>query len=222
MVTRLNKSMELNLEDLKYQHNSAWHGHWRFAEWLVDYLKPSVTVELGVDYGYSLCCLAKNNPGQVYGIDTFEGDSNAGARVWEPHYNSLVEKINNHGLTNITLIRERFETVAETWDKSIDILHIDGLHEFEAVKRDLTTWAPMVNGNTGVILMHDVEAFADVNTVFKAHPWPKMKFTHSAGLGILTQNTELLTALRASNLGNLEETETTVNPEFVPHGNTVV
>jgi predicted O-methyltransferase YrrM len=200
--------MELNLENLNREHPSAWRGHWRFAEWLVDYLKPSVTVELGVDYGYSLVCLAKNNPGQVYGIDTFEGDSNAGYRVWEPHYNSLVEKINNHGLTNITLIRDRFETVAETWDKPIDILHIDGLHELHAVKNDLTTWTTFVN-STGVVLMHDVEAYGDVKTVFSAHPWPKMKFTHSAGLGILTQNTQLLDALRASNLGNLEEAETT-------------
>jgi hypothetical protein len=197
--------MELRLKDLLDQHKSAWHGHWRFAEWLVDYLKPSVTVELGVEYGYSLFCLAKNNPGQVYGIDTFEGDFHSDFKDWEPHYNSLVEKINSYGFTNITIIRERFETVAQTWSKHIDILHIDGFHQFEAVKQDLTTWAPFVNSNTGVILMHDVEAFADVNTVFKAHPWSKMKFTHSAGLGILTQNTELLTALRESNLENLEE-----------------
>ena len=200
--------MELNLEELQRTLPSAWSGHWRFAEWLVEYLKPSVTVELGVDYGYSLICLAKNNPGQVYGIDTFEGDGHSGPRVWEPHYNGVVETINRYGLENITLIRDRFETVAETWDKPIDILHIDGLHELHAVKNDLTTWAPFVN-STGVVLMHDVEAYGDVKTVFSAHPWPKMKFTHSAGLGILTQNTQLLDALRASNLGNLEEAETT-------------
>ena len=53
---------------------SAWgdgnvQGHVLFVDWLINEMQPKVTVDLGIDYGYSLIALAHNNPGKVYGID---------------------------------------------------------------------------------------------------------------------------------------------------------
>ena len=67
------------------QLESSWKGHRAFAEWLTQRLRPKITVELGVDYGYSLFCLANNNPGRVIGIDLFEGDAHAGTREKNQH-----------------------------------------------------------------------------------------------------------------------------------------
>ena len=37
---------------------SAWTGHRYFAKWLVETLRPEITVDLGVDYGHSTFYLA--------------------------------------------------------------------------------------------------------------------------------------------------------------------
>jgi len=56
--------MNVNISELP----SAWTGHYDFAQWLVEELKPTVTVDLGVDYGYSLFALAMPEIGKVYGV----------------------------------------------------------------------------------------------------------------------------------------------------------
>ena len=61
--------------------STAWKGHELFALWLVSFLNPKVTVDLGVDYGYSTFVLAKKNTGIVYGIDSFEGDAIIGVTL---------------------------------------------------------------------------------------------------------------------------------------------
>ena len=147
-----------------------------------------VTVELGVDYGYSSFSLCIDNPGTVYGIDTFEGDEHAGHRdVFE----LVLQKKNELKFVNLEIIKNTFENVARTWNKPIDILHIDGLHTYEAVKRDYDTWSPFVRDG-GVILMHDIEAFGDVKRVYNESDWFKMAYHHSAGLGVLSKDESLI------------------------------
>lgn len=45
---------------------------------------------------------------------------------------------------NVTFIKGLFDDVAKTWDKKIDILHIDGDHAYESVKHDYETWSPFL------------------------------------------------------------------------------
>jgi hypothetical protein len=180
--------MKYNIEEL----SSAWKGHRKFAEWLVNYVKPTTTVDLGVDYGYSLFCLAEPNIGTVYGIDTFEGDIHAG------HHPDALEKVNyviaKNEYTNIKIIKGYFDEVATTWDLPIDILHIDGLHTYEAAMNDYITWSKFLTDDS-VIIMHDVVAFKDVRSVFQEINLPKMFFSHSAGLGVLSKNAELISLI---------------------------
>ena len=54
-----------------------------------------------------------------------------------------------------TLIRSTFDEASKYFENgSIDILHIDGLHTYEAVKNDYTTWKSKVRRG-GTILFHD-------------------------------------------------------------------
>lgn len=170
---------------------SAWTGHRAFAHWLVEYLQPQVTVDLGVDTGYSTFCWAWQNPGRVYGIDSFEGDPHAGFRdTWQQVHDDQ----DRLGLHNIEFIRGRFDQVAATWHQQIDILHIDGLHTRDAVSSDHHHWGAFVSDH-GVILFHDTQAFPDVGEFFHSLPGHRAEFLHSAGLGIWTQNSALFQAI---------------------------
>jgi len=84
-------------------------------------------------------------------------------------------------------------------DKQIDILHIDGIHPYDAVKNDYETWKGFLKEES-VIIFHDTEAFpADVGRFFDELEMPhKMKFNHSAGLGIATRNLEIMEKIRTT------------------------
>lgn len=173
---------------------SAWKGHRGFAHWIVNYIQPKTTVELGVDYGYSTFVLAQNNPGLVYGIDTFEGDYHAGARTGQ--YQEVLDFKSKHNINNVHLICDTFDNANATWTLPIDILHIDGLHTAAAVSNDLEKWSRFFHENT-VVLMHDVASFPDIEQVFISISQPKMRFVHCGGLGVLCQNPAVIAAAKA-------------------------
>lgn len=172
-----------------YNLQSAWIGHEQFAEWLVEKVQPKVTVDLGVDYGFSLFALALPKIGTVYGIDSFEADAHAGHH--EDNYAVVLKFKEDHNFDNVEIIKGWFSEIAKTWDKQIDILHIDGLHTYDAIKEDWTNWSKFLT-NAGVIIMHDVISFPELTLFFNQISSPKAYFTHSAGLGIVVMDEQLL------------------------------
>jgi predicted O-methyltransferase YrrM len=173
---------------------SAWNidpqpGHRKYANFLVELIQPQVIVDLGVDYGYSTFSFAEQGIGHVYGIDSFEGDLHAGFRTDTEEFVHKFQRENN--IYNVTFIKGYFDQVAKNWLKPIDIIHIDGLHTFEAVSTDYANWAPHVNHN-GVILFHDVRSFDEVKLFFNSLELPKLWFEQSAGLGIVSRNWQIL------------------------------
>ena len=190
-----------NLDDIPA---TAWSGHRPFAEWLVKIMNPKVVVDLGVDWGYSTFSFALPRIGHIFGIDNFIGDSFVGtdSDKFKYHFvNMKREKL--HLQDNITFIEDDFNEVAKTWDKSIDILHIDGSHHYEDVKKDFETWSKFVNDD-GIILMHDtcVEIFDTneygVKKFFEEIDLPKCTFTHSFGLGVVSKNEKLIEQIKTT------------------------
>lgn len=173
------------------RHDSAWKGHGLLAMKLVEVFTPNVIVDLGVDYGFSTFCFAYPGIGNVYGIDWFKGDDHAGHRDTLELVNSLYFDLRNEfAISNVEFIKNDFAEVAKTWDKEIDILHIDGLHTYEAVKNDYDNWIKFCNKNS-IILFHDVESFPNtVGKFFAELEGFKLVNTGSAGLGILTLSIE--------------------------------
>lgn len=174
----------------------SWVGHIPFAQYLVNELKPNVIVELGTHSGNSFCSFIysakKYSPlTRVYAIDLWEGDEQAGFYS-EDIYRELKNFLNNYYPEYGSLIRKDFnEAVNEFKNNTIDILHIDGLHTYEAVKNDFFTWKPKVK-NDGIILFHDINVIQDGFGVDKF--WRELKidyayyfeFPHSNGLGVLS------------------------------------
>jgi hypothetical protein len=172
-----------------YNLQSAWIGHEQFAEWLVKRVQPKVTVDLGVDYGFSLFALALPKIGTVYGIDSFEADAHAGHHA--DNYDVVLKFKEDHNFYNVEIIKGWFSKLAETWDKQIDILHIDGLHTYDAIREDWINWSKFLT-NKGVIIMHDVISFPELTLFFNQIGVPKGYFVHSAGLGIAVMEEQLL------------------------------
>jgi hypothetical protein len=142
-----------------YLAPSAWWQHVPIAHWLIEELKPSRVVELGTHYGvsfFAFCEAADRlSPGTfIYAVDTWEGDDHASF-----YSDDVFTKVESHWRSNhrgrSTLIRSRFDDAVSYFDdKSIDILHIDGLHTYEAVKHDFETWLPKMKEES-LILFHD-------------------------------------------------------------------
>ena len=142
----------------KYYAPSSWWEHVPVAHWIVEQLKPKRIVELGSHYGVSLfsfCEAAEAYSPEtfVYGVDTWEGDEQAGY-----YKESVYEQVANHQESNhrkrCRLIRSTFDEASEYFeDKSIDLLHIDGLHTYDAVKHDYDIWVKKVKDG-GTILFH--------------------------------------------------------------------
>ncbi len=196
----------LFLNNLDDTPATAWSGHRNFAEWLVKFLNPKVIVDLGVDYGFSTFSFAIPRIGHVYGIDNFIGDDFVGEDTERYKYDFVSMKREKlHLQDTITFIEGTFDEVAETWDKKIDILHIDGSHHYEDVKKDFETWSKFVSDD-GVVLMHDtcVENFLGneygVKKFFDELDMPKFTFTHSFGLGVVSKNPAIINEIK-NNLG---------------------
>ena len=101
-------------------------------------------------------------------------------------------EFNSNILRNINIIRGDFAEVAKTWSLPIDILHIDGFHEYESVKSDYVAWSPFVKEN-GIILIHDIcNGRFGCNRVFTeaTHNY-KLFYPDFGGLGILTHSEDI-------------------------------
>ncbi len=172
----------------------AWVEHIPFAFFIMEILRPELFVELGVHTGnsYSAFCQAVStlNIGtSCYGVDTWKGDEHA-EFYDDSIFNELNEYNNNNYSAFSSLIRGTFNDALKYFsDKSIDLLHIDGFHTYEAVKEDFNTWLPKMSDH-GVILLHDTCVRANNFGVWKLFEELKVKyrtfeFIHGHGLGIV-------------------------------------
>lgn len=180
---------------------SAWLGHIPFAGWLIEATRPRVFVELGTHYGdsyFAFCQAVKRNalPTCCYAVDTWQGDEHAGEYGEEVF--AHVRRFHDAAFgTFSNLMRMRFDQALEHFsDGSVDLLHIDGLHTYEAVKDDFETWLPKLS-ERAIVLFHDTNVRQGDFGVWRyweeiSARYPHIRFDHSHGLGVLMVGTQQL------------------------------
>jgi predicted O-methyltransferase YrrM len=178
-----------------------WIGHIPFAFELVGRMQPRTIVELGTYSGSSFAAFcqaveASGGNGHVYGVDLWQGDVHMGS-FDEDLYQEMAQFAATRYPGIATLIRKDFNEAADSFAAaSIDLLHIDGTHTFEAVTNDYQTWLPKMS-ERGVILFHDINVTEQnagpaalkfgVRKVFDSikGQYPHCEFEHCFGLGVL-------------------------------------
>ncbi len=185
----------------KPRNVGSWSGHLAFANDLIRAIRPGLIVELGTHWGesYFTFCQTVEEHGlscRCYAVDHWRGDDHAG------HYGDEVfREVNeyNHRYYRpfSRLLRRSFDdALTQFADDSIDLLHIDGLHTYEAVTHDFRSWLPKVNKN-GIVLLHDICAKHQDFGVWRL--WDEIKaefpdtfeFHHSWGLGVVCKERAL-------------------------------
>jgi Methyltransferase domain len=185
---------------------SAWWQHVPFAHWIVTVFRPQLLVELGTQAGvsYSAFCQAvvrANLETRCYAVDTWLGDAHAGfygedvfedlSRFHDPRYASFS-----------TLLRSTFdEALSHFSDGTVDLLHIDGLHTYEAARHDFESWRPKISAR-GIVMFHDTNERAGDFGVWRLwnelrQQFPGFEFLHGHGLGVLAVGNNMDPAISA-------------------------
>ncbi len=172
----------------------SWHGHIPFAFWVVEAAEPRTVVELGTHKGDSFAALCQRVKeigldATCYAVDTWAGDEHSGL-YGEEVFSEVSEYFRSHYGGIAKLLRMYFDdALAHFDDGSIDLLHIDGYHTYEAVFEDFAKWLRKMSAS-GIVMLHDIAVREHGFGVWRfweeiSPQYPNVAFTHSSGLGVM-------------------------------------
>jgi len=186
--------------------DSGWLQHIPFGMYLVEALHPRVLVELGTHSGcsYSAFCQAikdRKLSTQAYAVDNWKGDPNTG--FYGPEILDDFRRFHDSRYAAFSsLMQTTFDEASTRFaDDSIDLLHIDGYHSYDAVRHDFETWRPKLS-RRGVVLIHDTQVRSEGFGVWPfweelRERHPSFELIHGNGLGVLAVGPEQPSSLRA-------------------------
>jgi O-antigen biosynthesis protein len=184
---------------------NSWVAHIPFAFWLISALRPRLLVELGVYTGnsYAAFCQAVQRmrlPTRCFGVDTWEGDPHTGF-YGEDIYTEITTWHDARHANFSRLVRSTFdEAVGKFSSGTIDLLHIDGLHNYEAVRHDFEAWRSRLSSKA-IVLLHDTNVREHDFGVWQlweelSTQYPSFEFVHGHGLGVLGVGADLPATVR--------------------------
>ncbi len=194
---------------------SAWCAHIPLAHWVVTQASHRVIVELGTHSGvsYAAFCAAvaqRRLDTRCYAVDTWAGDEHAG-HYGDRIYDELYEYNERRFGSFSVLMRTTFDEASSHFpDQSIDLLHIDGLHTYEAVKHDFEQWLPKLSSQA-IVLLHDSNEKQRDFGVWRfvaelKSRYPSFEFLHGHGLTLVAVGTDVPVAIRDLCALNSEDT----------------
>lgn len=191
------RDLELLLDTVTFEPEclaqTAWSGHLPYAHYVIRKLKPKVVVELGTHRGssyFAMCQTIKqfSIEAKTFAVDTWQGEAHAG--LYDDSVFQAVDAENKKYDSFSTLLRSTFDDALNSFaDGSIDLLHIDGFHTYEAVKHDFESWFPKLSKGA-TVLFHDTSEKRDDFGVYifweeLMKQYDGFEFQHSHGLGVM-------------------------------------
>jgi len=196
---RLATAIDLAFTPVETLVPSAWSSLIPVMFGLIALLRPRRFVELGSHHGCSFFAASQamqalNLKAEAIAIDTWQGDPQAGYYAEEvfENFNGLLR---TRYQERSHYIRSKFEDSVDCFeDNSIDLLHIDGLHTYNAVRTDFETWLPKMS-DRGVVIFHDTTVYERSFGVWQLWQeitvrYPSINLLHGHGLGIVYVGTQ--------------------------------
>ena len=189
-----NMSVALDYSPVYLSTQSPWHGLIPLGYWLTLMTKPRVIYELGSYRGDSFFTFYHASKSvdlsKIVAVDTWEGDHNTGNYGAEP-FQQFCAEMERLGDPRIEYARMLFdECVEKVPDSTIDLLHIDGAHDYDSVLNDFERWTPKLS-KKGIMLFHDTAVFKEGFGVYKLweellerYPGRCFSTSYSNGLGV--------------------------------------
>jgi hypothetical protein len=174
--------------------NSAWLAHIPLTPILVALVRPQVLVELGTHAGdsYLAFCRAVQGlkmPARCTAVDTWKGDPQAS--FYGPEVLQRLRELHDAPFGAFSrLMQCTFDEARPAFaEGSVDLLHIDGMHEYESVRHDFETWLPTVSPR-GIVIFHDTTERGATFGVYRfwdevAGRYPSYNLPYGHGLGLL-------------------------------------
>jgi glycosyltransferase involved in cell wall biosynthesis len=190
LLTEVARASFVRIDVLRF---SAWSKLIPLLYSIFSIARPRRFVELGVHNGMSFFAACQISEllqidTECVAIDSWVGDPHASFHSTEV-FDTFRETIKTR-YPEQKYIQGMFLDARPCFeDKSIDLLHIDGYHTYEAVREDFETWLPKMTDN-GIIIFHDINVHERGFGVWRF--WEELKtkypgfgFKHCHGLGVL-------------------------------------
>jgi predicted O-methyltransferase YrrM len=165
-----------------------------------------VIVEIGSWKGKSTLWLAHGSRAgrsvKIHAVDPHTGSREHHAqlgKVWT--FDEFCHNIKTAGMDDLVVPHVAFSAeCARTFDEPVELIFVDGLHEWDGVKADFDAWFPkLIDG--GVMAFHDTTGWDDVRKlvtefVFKSRFFKKVGFTNSITYAERTTQNSLFDRMR--------------------------
>jgi hypothetical protein len=173
---------------------SAWTHHLPVAMALIEAHQPRLLVELGTHVGDSYCAFCQGVAAlglstQCRAVDTWLGDDHSG-RYGDDVFQELCDYHDARYGGFSRLLRMEFDAARPLFEaNSIDLLHIDGFHSYEAVRHDFEHWFDTLS-DRAIVLFHDILVRDNGFGVWKlweelSAQYDHFEFDYVHGLGVL-------------------------------------
>ena len=136
-----------------------------------------IIVEIGSCTGISTCYLAAGSKVtvKVHAVDLWTlglGITALASSAIEKTFHANIEAM---GFQDRVIPMKGFsEDMVKNWTQPIDLLHIDGDHSYEGVKKDFQLWSPFLKKG-GTIVFHDADRYDTVGRLIREAVEPGAK-----------------------------------------------
>ncbi len=155
-----------NKRNFKQHEIYGWASPARISQYVdfVKKIKNGKIIEIGVYGGASLleiCDICKDNQNIIFGIDPWETNNYSNGNLLNENTNPTLKEFHYHMLKNremlekiikkekydrfVNLIVEKASEASKRFEnETIDLIYIDGAHDYNSVYQDLKIWYPKI------------------------------------------------------------------------------